>query len=221
MTTYYAIPCPDRLRLNFDKLIHALDHRLSEPLSPLLIDVANDYTDVIVEVMVLGNSNLMPPGSMSRKVLEGVASVIRGTAHTMNKQVLHKMHNAEMAPVAAQIRARKLVHDGREYISFSLPDDLAATYRRCFAAIKAGDTSVQHDFTHAVARFSQLAHHHFYVETMKSLKMGMIARKLADLGGVAIEKASHSAVFKLVPALSLEELKTFVEYLEPLFVDVP
>ena len=49
MTTYYAIPCPDRLRLNFDKLIHALDHRLSEPLSPLLIDVANDYTDVIVE----------------------------------------------------------------------------------------------------------------------------------------------------------------------------
>ncbi|HEX5359797.1 MAG TPA: hypothetical protein VFW49_01655 [Fluviicoccus sp.] len=220
MITYYAIPCPDKLRDNFARLIDHLDQGTRDPLAPLLIDVANDYTDVIVQVMVLGNSEMMPPGSMARKVLEGVASIIKGTSHTMNRQVLHKMSNADMTPVANQIRNRRLEVDGKTYISFPVPADLAAAYRRCFVAIRAGDMSVQRDFTDAVLRFSRLAHQHFYVESMHSLKLGMIARKLVDIGGAGIEKASEAAIRKLVPALNAEELLGFVDYLEPLYLDV-
>lgn len=220
MTTYYAIPCPDKLRDNFARLIDHLDRGTRDPLAPLLIEVANDYTDVIVQVMVLGNSEMMPHGSMARKVLEGVASIIKGTSHTMNRQVLHKMSNSDMTPVANQIRARRLEVDGKTYISFPIPTDLAAAYRRCFAAIRQGDISVQHDFTEAVLRFSRLAHQHFYVESMHSLKLGMIARKLVDIGGAGIEKASEAAVRKLVPALNAQELLEFVDYLEPLYIDV-
>ena len=73
----------------------------------------------------------------------------------------------------------------------------------------------------AVLQFSRIAHQHFYVESMHSLKLGMIARKLVDIGGVGIEKASEAAIRKLVPALNAEELLGFVEYLEPLYIDVP
>ena len=34
------------------------------------------------------------------------------------------------------------------------------------------------------------------------------------------DKASHAAIKKLVPQLSSEELQGFVDYLEPLFIDV-
>lgn len=221
MTTYYAIPCPDKLRDNFARMIDKLDQGSRDPLAPLLIEVANDYTDVIVQVMVLGNSEMMPQDSMARKVLEGVASVIKATSHTMNRQVLHKMSNSDMTPVANQIRARRLEVGDRTYISFVVPDDLAATYRRCFAAIRQGDLSVQREFAEAVLRFSRIAHQHFYVESMQSLKLGMIARKLVDIGGAGIEKASEAAIRKLVPALNAEELLGFVEYLEPLYIDVP
>lgn len=220
MTTYYAIPCPDPLRDNFARLIDRLDQGSRDPLAPLLIEVANDYTDVIVQVMVLGNSEMMPHGSMARRVLEGVASIIKSTSHTMNRQVLHKMSNTDMTPVANQIRARRLEAAGRTYISFVVPADLAATYRRCFVAIRQGDVSVQHEFMEAVLRFSRLAHQHFYVESMHSLKLGMIARKLVDIGGAGIEKASEAAIRKLIPGLNPEELLGFVDYLEPLFLDI-
>lgn len=221
MTTYYAIPCPDSLRDDFATLTEKLEQGAREPLAPLLVRVANEYTDLIVQVMVLGNSEMMPPHSMARKVLEGVASVIKTTAHGLNRQVLHKLPNSEMGPVASQIRARRLEIGEKTYISFPIPDDLAATYRRCFAAIRAGDLSVQPQFAEAVLRFSRIAHQHFYVESLGAFKLGMIMRKLVDMGGVGIEKASESAIRKLVPHLSAEELLGFVDYLEPLYIDVP
>jgi len=220
MTTYYAIPCPDRLRDNFALLVERLEQGTRDPLAPLLITVANDYTDVIVQVMVLGNSEMMPPGSMARRVLEGVASLIKTTAHGINRQVLHKMSNTDLAPVSDLIRARRLETGGRTFISFPVPDDLAASYRHCFYAIKAGDYTVRDQLTASVLRFSRLAHQHFYIESMGALKLGMIARKLVDMGGAGIEKASESAIRKLIPALTPNELREFVEYLEPLYIDV-
>ena len=59
MATYYAIPCPSELRQNFDLLIAHFEQKVSQPQNELLIKVANDYTDKIIEVMVLGNSQMM------------------------------------------------------------------------------------------------------------------------------------------------------------------
>ncbi|MCB1658705.1 MAG: hypothetical protein KDI39_10805, partial [Pseudomonadales bacterium] len=88
MATYYAIPCPQGLRQNFDLLVSNFEAQVKEPQNQLLIQVANDYTDKIIEVMVLGNSQMMDQESFSVKVLNNVASVIKATAHTLIKQVL-------------------------------------------------------------------------------------------------------------------------------------
>ena len=91
MATYYAIPCPQELRENFSLLIHNFENNSSQPQNQLLIKVANDYTDKIIEVMVLGNSQMLAEESFSAKVLNNVAVVIKTTAHTLIKQDLHKM----------------------------------------------------------------------------------------------------------------------------------
>lgn len=220
MATYYAVPCPDGLRENFAKLVDNFEKGVGEPQNALLIAVANDYTDKIVEVMILGNSQLLNPDSFAAKVLNNVAIVVKSTAHTLIKQVLHKMKNQDMAPLTAQIRARKLVIGANEYISFRVPAALASRYRHCFAAIKAGDVSVRSQFMECMQEFSLLANHYFYVESVKPLKLGAITRKMVDLGGVTINKASQAAIKKLIPHLTIEELQVFVAYLEPFFVDV-
>ncbi|PTQ89251.1 hypothetical protein [Agitococcus lubricus] len=221
MQTYYAIPCPDGLRQNFATLVDNFERGVKDPQNKLLIAVANDYTDKIIEVMILGNSQMMDTQSLAVKVLHNVAGIIRATAHGLIKQVLYKMSNQEMAPLATQIRARKLVIAEQEYISFPIPANLAQGYKHCFAAIKAGDISVRPMLMENMLAFSDLANHYFYVESVKPLKLGLITRKMADLGGVTINKASHAAIKKLVPQLNLEELQGFVAYLEPFFVDVP
>lgn len=220
MTTYYAIPCPQGLRENFAKLIQNFEQNSKEPQNDLLIKIANDYTDKIIEVMVLGNSHMMDQEAFAVKVLHNVASAIKTTAHTLIKQVLSKMKNEEMSPLASQIRARKLVINNQEYISFPVPEHLAQSYKYCFAQIKLGDVSVKHKLMESMLEFSSLANHYFYVESIKPLKLGFVTRKIADLGGVTIDKASHTAIKKLVPQLNKEELQGFVEYLEPLFIDV-
>ena len=220
MTTYYAIPCPQGLRENFAKLLVNFEQNSKEPQNQLLIQIANDYTDKIIEVMVLGNSHMMDQEAFAVKVLHNVASAIKTTAHTLIKQVLSKMKNEEMSPLASQIRARKLVINNQEYISFPVPNDLAQRYRQCFVQIKQGNIAIQPQLLEAMLEFSTLANHYFYVESLKPLKLGFVTRKVADLGGITINKASHAAIKKLIPQLNLEELQGFVEYLEPLFIDV-
>jgi hypothetical protein len=221
MATYYAIPCPQELRQNFDLLIAHFEQKVSQPQNDLLIKVANDYTDKIIEVMVLGNSQMMDQESFSAKVLNNVAVVIKATAHTLIKQVLHKMKNEEMAPLTQQIRARKLVINDMDCISFPVPDTLAASYRDAFEQIKQGNIQVREQLMHAMLEFSLLANHYFYTESIKPLKLGFVTRKITDLGGVTINRASQAAIKKLIPQLNIDELKEFVAYLEPFFVDVP
>jgi len=220
MATYYAIPCPQELRENFSLLIHNFENNSSQPQNQLLIKVANDYTDKIIEVMVLGNSQMLAEESFSAKVLNNVAVVIKTTAHTLIKQVLHKMKNEEMSSLAGQIRARKLMLGQNEYISFPVTSPLAAAYRQCFEQIKQGDIQAREPLMRAMLEFSQLANHYFYHESLKPLKLGFVTRKIADLGGVTINKASQAAIKKLVPQLDIQELQAFVDYLEPFFIDV-
>ena len=194
MATYYAIPCPQELRENFSLLIHNFENNSSQPQNQLLIKVANDYTDKIIEV--------------------------KATAHTLIKQVLHKMKNEEMSSLAGQIRARKLMLGQNEYISFPVTSPLAAAYRQCYEQIKQGDIQAREPLMRAMLEFSQLANHYFYHESLKPLKLGFVTRKIADLGGVTINKASQAAITKLVPQLDIQELQAFVDYLEPFFIDV-
>lgn len=220
MATYYAIPCPEGLRKNFAVLIHNFENDIGAPQNQLLIAVANEYTDKIIEVMILGNSQLLDADTFAAKVLNNVASVVKATAHTLIKQVLHKMKNQEMAPLTAQIRARKLVIAEQEYISFPIPTELAQRYRQCFMAIRNGDISARTPLMEAMLEFSLIANHYFYTESIRPLKLGLITRKISDLGGVTINKASQAAIKKLIPQLNIEELQGFVDYLEPFFVDV-
>jgi len=74
MTTYYAIPCPQGLRENFAKLLSNFEQNNKEPQNQLLIQIANDYTDKIVEVMVLGNSHMMDQEAFAVKVLHNVVN---------------------------------------------------------------------------------------------------------------------------------------------------
>lgn len=220
MATYYAIPCPEGLRKNFAVLIHNFENDIGAPQNQLLIAVANEYTDKIIEVMILGNSQLLDEDTFAAKVLNNVASVVKATAHTLIKQVLHKMKNQEMAPLTAQIRARKLVIDEQEFISFPVVPELAQRYRQCFMAIRNGDMTARIPLMEAMLEFSLVANHYFYTESIRPLKLGLITRKVADLGGVTINKASQAAIRKLIPQLNIEELQGFIDYLEPFFVDV-
>ena len=55
------------------------------------------------------------------------------------------------------------------------------------------------------------------IEFNKTLDLGMIKRKAADIGAAAVTKAVHIAIDKLIPNLNRLELKALAEYHDTLF----
>ena len=51
----------------------------------------------------------------------------------------------------------------------------------------------------------------------KTLDLGMIKRKAADIGSAAVLKAVHIAVDKIIPNLTKDELVALAEYHDTLF----
>ena len=101
-----------------------------------------------------------------------------------------------------------------------MPDELAQKYRHAFVQLKKGNIEAREALMNAMLEFSLLANHYFYTESIKPLKLGFMTRKVTDLGGVTINRASQAAIKKLIPQLNIEELQGFVDYLEPFFVDI-
>ena len=51
----------------------------------------------------------------------------------------------------------------------------------------------------------------------KTLDLGMIKRKAADIGASAVGKAVHMAIDKLIPNLNKDEITAVAEYYDTLF----
>ena len=135
-----------------------------------------------------------------------MASLIKGTVHTLIKQVLSKLDNKELQPVAAYVSTRRtILKDGageRDYISFDLSDADFARFDAVWSANAAGQID-KTALNEVMLRFSTLAIAAFYEDSAKALKLGFIARNLFNVGHSAISKGSSptsSAVLVVVTA---------------------
>ena len=84
------------------------------------------------------------------------------------------------------------------------------SFKRVMILIKAALAELYKQFGDAMVR-------HFMSDFNKTLDLGMIKRKAADIGAAAVTKAVHIAIDKLIPSLNRTELKAMAEYHDGLF----
>lgn len=215
MTCYFAFEGTDALRDSSLALLENFERRAPEPQSTLFVKVAQLFSDEIVDVLLLNIVRGGGTGFSGAGVLEQVASIIKSTVHTLIKQVLGKMSNAELQPLAAYIRERRLTLTvtgvTKDYVAFPMPADFHARFR---AVLEQGARGEQNkpELLACMETFSEMAHKAFYDDSMQPIKLGFIARKVVDVGGAAIRKGSQSATRRLVPTMEGDELKRFSEY---------
>lgn len=217
MTKLFAFPASPELHEDFEAVLAAFAGTglPAAAQAPRIIQLAQRYSDEIVEALMLNLMKGADADSAAPKTMEKVASLIKGTVHALIRQVLHKLDNAELRPVAEYIASRRttLTRDGetRDYISFTLSDEdyslMQATWSR--AADGAGDKT---SLTQAMQRFAELSIDAFYVDSARAIKLGFIARNMFSVGHVAISKGSRTAINHLIPALKPREMKDFGGY---------
>jgi hypothetical protein len=221
MTCYFAFLSSDALRDSSLTLLENFERGVKEPQNTLFVRVAQLFSDEVVDVLLLNLVRGSGTSHSNASVIESFAGLIKTTVHGLIKQLLSKMDNDELRPLAAVISARRLTlgQDGAEkdYICFTMAPDFHARFKRVLEQGMTGENSGE--LLACMESFAEQAHEAFYQESINPLKLGFVGRKLTEVGGAAMRKGSVSANRRLVPALKGQELIDFCTYFYGMLIE--
>lgn len=189
----------------------------SEPLYPLRDKTALLINDEIIDA-ILTTLVRRFPASDKRDTAEKLAGYIKSTVAVLLKQLLGKADNSVVQQSIA-FSERSIFTDaqGQTRIGETLDANLVANLKHNYAEILAGNDVNKAALADLYKQFADATVRHFMTDFNKTLDLGMIKRKAADLCGSAVTKAVHIAIDKIIPNLTKEELLAFAEYHDTLF----
>ena len=189
----------------------------SEPLYPLRDEVALQINDEILDAILLELVRRFPE-SDKRETAEKLAGYVKSTVAVLLKQLLSKAPN-DVVKQSIEFSEHSLHKDpeGRYRVGEDLDPTLVTNLKNSFAEIKAGNEVDRRVLSEQYKQFADATIRHFMIDFNKTLDLGMIKRKGADIGAAAVKKAVHIAIDKLIPHLHKEEINALAEYHDTLF----
>lgn len=189
----------------------------SEPLYPLRDKTALLINEEIIDA-ILTELVRRFPASDKRDTAEKLAGYVKSTVAVLLKQLLGKASN-DVVKQSIEFSQKSLFKDaaGNFRVGEPLDASLVTNLKHSYAEIKAGNEVNKAALTESYKQFSEATVRHFMNDFNKTLDLGMIKRKAADLGSAAVIKAVHIAVEKIIPHLNKDELLVLAEYHDTLF----
>ncbi|MFU9045223.1 hypothetical protein ACNAUY_02270 [Acinetobacter tibetensis] len=189
----------------------------SEALYPLRDQTALLINDEIIDAILTELVRRFPP-SDKRDTAEKLAGYIKSTVAVLLKQLLSKAPN-DVVKQSIEFSEKSLFKDaqGQYRVGESLDASLVTNLKTTFADIRAGSDTNKAVLIELYKQFAEATVRHFMNDFNKTLDLGMIKRKAADIGSAAVIKAVHIAIDKIFPHLTKEELIILAEYHDTLF----
>lgn len=189
----------------------------SEPLYPLRDKTALLINDEIIDAILTELVRRFPP-SDKRDTAEKLAGYVKSTVAVLLKQLMSKASN-DVVKQSIEFSKSSLFKDadGNLRVGENLDASLVTNLKMTFAEIKAGNDVNKAALAELYKQFAEATVRHFMIDFNKTLDLGMIKRKAADLGASAVTKAVHIATDKIFLNLTKDELLTVAEYHDSLF----
>lgn len=189
----------------------------SEPLYPLRDKTALMINEEIIDA-ILTELVRRFPASDKRDTAEKLAGYVKSTVAVLLKQLLSKAPN-DVVKQSIEFSERSSFKDaaGNARVGETLDASLVTNLKHNYAEIQAGNEVNKAVLTELYKQFAEATVRHFMSDFNKTLDLGMIKRKAADIGAAAVIKAVHIAVDKIIPNLTKEELLVLAEYHDTLF----
>lgn len=189
----------------------------SEALYPLRDQTALLINDEIIDAILTELVRRFPP-SDKRDTAEKLAGYIKSTVAVLLKQLLSKAPN-DVVKQSIEFSEKSLFKDaqGQYRVGESLDASLVTNLKTTFADIRTGSDTNKAVLIELYKQFAEATVRHFMNDFNKTLDLGMIKRKAADIGSAAVIKAVHIAIDKIFPHLTKEELIILAEYHDTLF----
>ena len=193
---------------------YALDNRdSSDPLYPLRDKIALKMVDEILQ-NVMADLLHKFPASDKKETAEKLMGYVKATVNALLKTLLGKADNAQVQK-SIDFLEQSLLTDaqGQQRIGTHLPADLVASLKEQFTALlnEGNHRELRLSLKEDYKKYADLMILHFLINFTKTLDLGMIKRKAADLAASGVTKAIHIAIDKLFPTLNKDELKVIAE----------
>lgn len=222
MTAYYfAIKPSDTLRDQILTLIKNLDSGVKEPQHKLHTQISILMTDEVLDNLLMSIVNAMKGEGEGAGILGTLTNLLKSTVHVLIRQMLGKHDNAEVNRMAKYLRDRSLTINGEFRLGFPLTEAYGARMIDLLQKALAGDGDKHRaELTKAMDEFIDLSTTKLYDEFVEPIQLGFILRKAASMGHSTINKGSHSAIGRVFPTFSNEQIKTFAGIYADMFIKV-
>lgn len=189
----------------------------SEPLYPLRDKTALLINDEIIDAILTELVRRFPT-SDKRDSAEKLAGYIKSTVAVLLKQLLGKASN-DVVRQSIEFSEHSLFKDsqGQYYVGEALNTALVSHLKQNYAHIKADEEIDKQALSNLYKQFAEATVRHFMSDFNKTLDLGLIKRKAAEIGASTVIKAVHITTDKIILNLSKDELKAMAEYHDTLF----
>lgn len=211
--TYTSIPLDAR----YVEVRTILKKSLRDPGAPRQSAQAKILGDVLVSSMMealihqLVESVEMKP--LTKKIMKQLGAVVEKTSTVLVEKVIAKLKNEELLPILEYMTELEVEHEGVLYLCCPLDEARAGRLIGALDEIDAGNgDAARVAFLEELLYVEDVALLEFYKRPLDLVKLGMIARKIVDVGYVTLGKASHSAVKKMVSKMDQHELESLGDY---------
>lgn len=196
------------------KIQHLLQQRQSKTaLYPLRDEIIQQMNDELMD-QVLGKLIQHFPASEKRDTAEKLLGYVKSSIHVLLGQLLGKANNDEVQ-ASIDFIEQSLFKDstGQMRIGTQIDQDLAKQLQSNYSAILSGEP-VKAIRPALLTQYQNLADQiifHFMTQFQKTLGLGMIKRKAADMATATVKKSIHIGAEKLILNLDSKELATVSE----------
>ena len=217
MTSYFGIIPSDELKSDIN--LSKSNRGSSEPQYPLRDKISLKLNDELIDNLLVKLVQQFP-ASEKRDTAEKLAGYVRSTVSVLLKQLLGKAPNEQVLKSLEFLESISFVDNaGNSRIGAALPDDLVNQLKASFAAVHAGEGKQQRAALATQFKlFADQIIKHFMTDYNKTLDLGLIKRKAAELATSAVGKAVHIAIDKLIPSLNQAELEAVATHYDSLMV---
>lgn len=221
---YIGIPGSEALRVDIDRFVENIEGRVPEDQSELLVSVMERFLDEAIDTLVIGMCDAVKLQGVGRKTVNVTVATVRATCHMLSRRVLRGMKNDEVRALAAHVDDLRLrAHDVNDrpvaWTAIPLETALLAEILRLHAIIRTEPPQRHMKDTQAMLfSFMEAVVEHLYVRTLATLKLGMVSRKIVEMGYKTVHSGGHGLISHVVPQLSDEQVRDAADFIVDLIV---
>lgn len=216
MPSFFGFTPSETLSQDIDRILEK--RHSSEALYPLRDQIALKLNEEIIDNVLLELVKAFP-ASDKKDTAEKLGNFVKSTVGVMLRQLLGKSSNESIQKSIEFIQHSLFTTaEGQRKVGVALPDHLVTNLKANFQLVRDGQhsqarpvlTQLYKDFAHEGIR-------HFMTDFNKTLELGMVKRKVAEVAASAVGKALVIGIDKLIPNLNKEELTVLAQSHDQLF----